>query len=292
MPRTLLGRLLAERGLHSHAEFVREYRRAAQALGDHGAGPGPSRAQLHRWLSGHIAGLPQPHHRHVLDAMFPGYGVRQLLAVPVPAPGTPGSPAARPPGARADASGPRAAAPGAVAAPGMRLYPDRPGFLAAHPPDQLLRGVRRVRAAGVALDLLCGALPAAALTAAVRSGTSVECLLLDPDGAWSARRSLELGHLPGHLGRATRTALDRLEQVRTAVGEQAGAGVSVALYDEPPRYALLLLDDLLAVVQAYLPHAPGEQAPVLVVDAAAGAGRLFAVYERLYDELVDVSVTS
>src|SRR4051812_6522216 len=189
-PYTLLERLLAERGLHSHAEFVREYRKAAQALGDRGAGPGPSRAQLHRWLSGRIAGLPQPHHRHVLAAMFPGYGVSQLLT---PGPGA-GSGSHGGPAALLPAAGAAAAPPGALSAPGLQLYPDRPSFLAAHPPERLLRGVDRVRAAGVALDLLCQALPVTALTAVARSGTSVECLLLDPDGAWSARRSVELGH--------------------------------------------------------------------------------------------------
>src|SRR4051794_12288727 len=132
MPRTLLGRLLTERGLHSHAEFVREYRKAAQALGDRGAGPGPSRAQLHRWVSGRIAGLPQPHHRHVLAAMFPGYGVRQLLA---PGAGSGhGGPAALLP-----AAGAAAAPPGALVAPGLQLYPDRPSFVTAHPPERLLR---------------------------------------------------------------------------------------------------------------------------------------------------------
>jgi hypothetical protein len=239
---------------------------------------------LHRWLSGRIAGLPQPHHRHVLDAMFPGYGVRQLLEAPVPGPD--GGPAARLPGGV-----PPAPAHVALAAPGLQLYPDRPTYLAAHPAERLLRGVRRVRGAGVALDLLFEALPATALTAAVRSGASVECLLLDPDGAWSVRRSVELGHLPGHLARATRAALARLDQIRSALGEHAAGAISVALYDEPPRYAMLLLDDQVAVVQAYLPHAPDERAPVLLVDAAAEGGSLFAVYERLYDELLDVSVS-
>jgi hypothetical protein len=283
---TLLGRLLAELGLTSHADFVREYRRAALAVGSAGAGPGPSRAQWHRWLTGRIEGVPQPHHRRVLEAMFPGRSARELLT---------GTTAATP--APAGAPALRGVARPALPAGSARLlgihvtvFPDRGALLAAHPVESLLAGAERVRAAGVALDLLCRSLPLEGLTSAVRAGAVVECLLLDPGGRWSRRRSCELGHGPAYLAGQTRLSLDHLGGVRRRLGDPLRDRVTVALYDEPPRYSLLLLDDDLAVVQSYLPHAPGARTPVVLLDARAGAERLHAVYERVFDELLDVSV--
>src|SRR3954447_3307617 len=281
---TLLGRLLAELGLTSHADFLREYRRAALAVGAAGAGPGPSRAQWHRWLTGRIEGLPQPHHRRVLEAMFPGRSARQLLTVPAPAappsalPLLPGTAWGDPPAGSRRPPGPR-----------VTVFPDRGALLAAHPVESLVAGVGRVRAAGVALDLLCRGLSLEGLTSAIRAGAVVEGLLLDPRGAWSRRRSSELGHRPAYLAGQTRLSLDHLEAVRRRLGDPLGDRLTVALYDEPPRYSLLLLDDDLAVVQSYLPHAAGAQTPVVLLDARAGAEGPHPVYERVFDELLDVS---
>jgi hypothetical protein len=61
------------------------------------------------------------------------------------------------------------------------------------------------------------------------------------------------------------------------------------LYDEPPRYTVLLVDDTLAIVQAYLPHAPAAGAPTVVVDRDHSAS-LYAVYERVFDELADAAM--
>ena len=69
---TVLRSLLVERHLQTHSAFVREYDRAAAVLDRDLVGSWPSRAQLHRWLTGSLVGLPYAHHCRVLEAMFPG----------------------------------------------------------------------------------------------------------------------------------------------------------------------------------------------------------------------------
>jgi len=77
-PPARLKLLLRERHWQKYATFCREYDKAARAVDHDLMGP-PSRAQLHRWLSGELKGLPYPDHCQVLETMFPGWSVQQLL---------------------------------------------------------------------------------------------------------------------------------------------------------------------------------------------------------------------
>lgn len=76
----LLRLLMTERHWQSHARFCREYDRAARSVDPSLEGTAPGRAQLHRWLSGRLKGLPYPSHCLVLEAMFPGWTVQQLFS--------------------------------------------------------------------------------------------------------------------------------------------------------------------------------------------------------------------
>ena len=75
---TRLKALLHERHW-TYSTFCREYDRAAGSTAPELLGTAPSRAQLHRWISGQLKGLPFPDHCHVLEKMFPGWTVRQLF---------------------------------------------------------------------------------------------------------------------------------------------------------------------------------------------------------------------
>jgi len=77
-PPARLKLLLRERHWQKYATFCREYDKAARSVDPELIGP-PSRAQLHRWLSGDLKGLPYPDHCQVLETMFPGWLVQQLL---------------------------------------------------------------------------------------------------------------------------------------------------------------------------------------------------------------------
>jgi hypothetical protein len=70
---------LRARRWQTYRTFCREYDRAAKALDTSLVGTWPSRAQLHRWLSGDLKGLPYPDHCRVLEQMFPDWSAEQLF---------------------------------------------------------------------------------------------------------------------------------------------------------------------------------------------------------------------
>jgi hypothetical protein len=71
--------LLQERHWQTYGTFRREYDRAANSVDPELSGGAPSRAQLYRWLSGDMKGLPYPYHCRVLEKMFPGWSAAQLF---------------------------------------------------------------------------------------------------------------------------------------------------------------------------------------------------------------------
>lgn len=71
--------LLQERHWQTYRTFQREYDKAARSVDPALVGTWPSRAQLARWLSGELKGLPYPDHCRVLEKMFPGWAIGQLF---------------------------------------------------------------------------------------------------------------------------------------------------------------------------------------------------------------------
>ena len=69
------------RGKHwqNYSTFCAEYDKAARQIDPDLAGRYPSRAQLHRWLTGAMRGLPYADHCRVLEEMFPGWTAEQLF---------------------------------------------------------------------------------------------------------------------------------------------------------------------------------------------------------------------
>jgi hypothetical protein len=71
--------LLQERHWQTYRTFRQEYDKAARAVDPALAGTAPSRAQLDRWLSGKLKGLPYPDHCRVLEKMFHGWTAGQMF---------------------------------------------------------------------------------------------------------------------------------------------------------------------------------------------------------------------
>jgi hypothetical protein len=123
----LLKLLLRERHWQNYGTFCAEYDKAAARIDPDLAGSFPSRAQLHRWLTGSLRSLPYPDHCRVLEEMLPGWTAEQLfhpaspdllhLNGPIPSPRTE----------------PNAAGPPVFAAPsvGMRPFIEQ-AFTAEH----------------------------------------------------------------------------------------------------------------------------------------------------------------
>lgn len=75
----LLKNLLQERHWQTYRTFCAEYDKQARKIDPSLVGTWPSRAQLHRWLSGNLKGLPYPDHCRILEAMFPGHSAQDLF---------------------------------------------------------------------------------------------------------------------------------------------------------------------------------------------------------------------
>jgi hypothetical protein len=76
--------VLRARRWQTYRTFCREYDRAAKDFDSSLVGSWPSRAQLHRWLSGDLKGLPYPDHCQVLERMFPDWTAEQLFELCAP----------------------------------------------------------------------------------------------------------------------------------------------------------------------------------------------------------------
>jgi hypothetical protein len=81
-PLTLLKALLGERHLQTHPAFCREYTAAAHRIDPRLVVTAPGREQYQRWLSGKVKTRPHPDRCRVLERMFPGHTITQLLAPP------------------------------------------------------------------------------------------------------------------------------------------------------------------------------------------------------------------
>ncbi len=76
----LLRSLLEARHWQTYRTFCAEYDKAARKIAPELVKTWPSRAQLHRWLSGALKGLPYSDHCRVLEAMFPEYTAMELFS--------------------------------------------------------------------------------------------------------------------------------------------------------------------------------------------------------------------
>jgi len=76
--------LLGQRHWQNYATFCAEYNKAASKLDPGLKQTFPSRAQLHRWLSGSLRSLPYADHCRVLEEMFPGWTAEQMFQPATP----------------------------------------------------------------------------------------------------------------------------------------------------------------------------------------------------------------
>lgn len=286
----LLKALLRQKHWQKYATFCREYDKAAQQVDPDLQGTYPSRAQLHRWLSGDLKGLPYPDHCRVLEEMFPGRPVERLFS-PCP-PDLPGAQhvdeAANemPASAATDAIGGRLSGQ-----PTNRLcdvsaaFASRAEFVAALPPHVLLDGAREVRAAGLSLNMLCQQYPDQHLMRLIADGATIQCLFLDPDGAGIKAREREEGHPEGHVATLTRLNIQVLCRLRDRLTAPERSRFEIAVYDETIRFNIFLIDGVTCIVQPYLPDARGVDSPTLVIERTGATQSLYPVFDQVFSSL-------
>ncbi len=87
---TLLKVLLTKRHLETHRAFRLEYDKVARKLDKRLIANAPCREQYARWLAGQIKTKPSADHCRVLEHMFPGHTIAELLAPYDPGKNEPG----------------------------------------------------------------------------------------------------------------------------------------------------------------------------------------------------------
>ncbi|WP_214109725.1 DUF5919 domain-containing protein [Acrocarpospora catenulata] len=272
--------LLQQRHWQSYSTFCREYDKAAQRVDPCLLGKWPSRAQLNRWVSGELKGLPYADHCRVLEEMFPGSTAAELFSpgpLPVPAQRTSQDDTPAPvhtsllPSPTADVTA---------------VFTSRSAFTAAHPPSTLFDNASEINAAGLSLNVICQSYPDHQLRRLLESGTRIRCLFLDPTGDAIRAREAEENYTDQTLQSLTALNISILTRLRARLDEESAARLEIRVYDETIRFNILIVDGTTCVVQPYLPAARGVDSPTLVMthDESTEAG-LFPVFAQVFTSL-------
>jgi hypothetical protein len=268
----------------TYRTFCAEYDRAAHTLNDRLTGTWPSRAQFQRWLAGDLRRLPYPDACRVLEALFPGWKVEQLLASYVdhdrdrPVEGIAASDSPLRPGAH-DSAGDRYEDVIAV-------YATRSELVSSYPPHALFDGATSIAACGLSLNLVCQQYGEHGLRRLIERGGSIKCLFLDPDGSSIRLREQEENYPSGTLSELTRINIRSLQdRVRAQLPEASRSRLQIAVYDETIRFNVVLVDELMAVVQPYLPAMRGIDSPTFVLRRKWQDRGLFPVFEAVVSSL-------
>jgi hypothetical protein len=284
---TQLAALARMHNWHRFGVFKVEYERAARALDRSLVASVPSRAQWHRWLSGDLRRLPYVDHCRVLEAMFPGWSSEQLLGPPVHErheehvvpfqPHVSANAVATGDGSHADVTA---------------IFANRTDFMAGVSPADLFDGATQIRAAGLSLNMLCQQFADQRLRRLVEDGAHIAALFLDPRGEVIQAREAEEGITPGHLSALTSLNIDLLLRVRDAVPAELRDNLTVGVYDEPIRFNLTFVDEVVCVAQPYLPATRGVDSPTLLIRRRPGPGGLYEVFDRVFQGLSDRATPS
>lgn len=285
---TLLAVLLENKGLHRYGSFCVAYEKAARSLDDK-PGTAPSRAQFHRWLSGDLRRVPYTDHCRVLEHMVAGYSANQLFT-PCPD-GVVPAPARRPQDGNSTALS-RSDLPlsSDVGMAGVAaVFTTRTEFAASVQPSALFDGAKRIRAAGLSLNLLCQQMPDQYVLNLLTTGTELTCLFLDPDGKGIKDREDEENYSPGHLSSLNKLNIDIMSRLRDRLPANSRDRLALAVYDETIRFNIILVNDDICVAQAYMPTARGVDSPTLLIRRTNSAGGLHPVFEQVFESIAERS---
>jgi hypothetical protein len=277
--------LLQQRHLQGHRAFCREYDKVAGVLDKSLAGGWPSKAQFYRWISGDLLGLPYADHCRILEQMFPGWTAARLFEVYegslefIPNPAQPAD--SRSPSRPLSVIAPVGHGIADVAA----VFPSRSEFMHDMPPGQLFNDASRIRMVGLSLNLLCQQYPDRNLIKLLESGTTVECLFLEPQGQFIRQREQEESHPDGLLSTLTTVNIEALRRVRTKLSPEAKPNLKIHTYDEVVRFNITIIDDDTCVVQPYMPDARGVESPTLVMEKQAVGVGLFDTFEQVFTSM-------
>jgi hypothetical protein len=233
--------LLGQRHWQNYATFCSEYDKAAARTDPDLVHSYPSRAQLHRWLTGSLRSLPHAGHCRVLEEMLPGWTAEQLFQPATPellyAGAQPGSPALA---TQAAASGPPVFAAPSV---GIRPFVEQ-AFAREHV---------AIDFAGFSGETLHGVIqePLDKIRIGRIRPATVTIRMLLPDHTRPATlpcRADDLTDDPDYRKRATRITARHAHAILDSVQELAGMGVletasvEIRAHACPPLFKLYVLN--------------------------------------------------
>lgn len=277
---TLLKAMLQKRHLQEHRAFCRAYDRIAKQIDPTLVGRYPAKATFYRWLGGDVRKLPHPDHCRVLEHMFPGIGIEQMLQ--------PWDPRVPLPEVKKDDQASRLAAQG-NGQPSRSQYGDlvaayanRAEFTQNMPPHKLFDDARTIQAAGLSLNLICQSYSDERLRGLLRRGTRLQCLFLDPTGEAIRARELEENHEPGDLSSLTRLNLQMIRRLRAELPPEDQDQVELRTYDQTVRFNIIIVDDVHCVAQPYLPSVRGVDSPTFVMRRRGDGAGMFPTFQSVY----------
>jgi hypothetical protein len=224
----LLKTLLTQRHWQTYSTFCKEYDKAAKKVDSSLQGRWPSRAQLHRWLTGELKGLPYSDHCRVLEAMFPGKSASEMFstrAVEV-LPSSKAEPA-------------RSAGPETQLGASARMadvnavFSSRSAFSSAYPASALFDDATEINAAGLSLNVLCQSYPDHQLRRLLDGGTRIRCLFLDPKGEAIRAREAEEGYTDGTLTTLTALNISMLTRLRDRLDSESPSALNCTSMTRP-----------------------------------------------------------
>lgn len=274
---TLLKALLRQRHLQTVAAFNREYDRLARRIDPAIVGCGPRKAQFYRWLSGDIGGLPYPHHRRVLQEMFPEWSIEELFG---------SHPDNQPAQDRRhrDSVQPAPQPARQRASEVEAVFRNRADFVQDMPPQRIFRSAHSIDMVGISLNLFCQQCSDSDVIQLLENGTEIRCLFLDPAGDSIRAREAEEGHAPNTLSDLTSLNIRTLERILGRTGHYTPGSIHVRTFDEPPRFNLVIIDTELCIMQPYLPQGRGVESPTFVMRKSGGPA-VFDTFVSVFDTL-------
>ena len=75
------------------------------------------------------------------------------------------------------------------------------------------------------------------------------------------------------------------DESATTCTPDARQRLQIAIYDEPIRFNVILIDDLVGIIQPYLPHQRGVDSPTFVVRRRWPELGLFPMFEAVFSAL-------
>jgi len=149
--------------------------------------------------------------------------------------------------------------------------------------DRLFGSATTICVSGLSLNMLCQGYRDVEIARLLRAGTTIRALFLDPDGRHIGYREEEEEYQPGVLSNLTRTNIATLVRIGVRLPAEAAANLQIRTYDEPLRFNLTLVDDT-GIVQPYLPHGRGLDAPTFMIENTHDAPGLFEVFTEVFED--------